>query len=194
MIAVTSGPLDAPAAELKRRVRPALREAYNFPPWFSTIERQIDSPITIPLGLVVKKAEKLSNRDANLAIARKRFGRNRLRCWSALRLMLVSGVQSLNFVCRTPTRAKLIAGGPPPPPALSVDRGDALSPGAFVVAQVVGPMARCHRPIFCRSRVPRAGPGAALGPRGTGRRRAHCHNDAPVLLVALGSFVLPQAL
>jgi hypothetical protein len=41
----------------------------------------------------------------------------------------------------------------PPPPALSIDRGDALfPPEAFVVAQVVGPMAGCHRPIFLPAR------------------------------------------
>lgn len=37
---------------------PALRDAHNVPSWFSMIERQIDSPMPIPLGLVVKKALK----------------------------------------------------------------------------------------------------------------------------------------
>src|SRR5437588_2816911 len=37
---------------------PALLDARNTPPWFSMIERQIDSPMPIPSGLVVKKALK----------------------------------------------------------------------------------------------------------------------------------------
>jgi hypothetical protein len=33
-------------------------DAHSWPPWASTIERQIDSPIPIPSGFVVKKASK----------------------------------------------------------------------------------------------------------------------------------------
>src|SRR5712664_3028261 len=39
--------------------------AHSRPPWASTIERQIESPIPMPLGLVVKKA--LNSRSALLA-------------------------------------------------------------------------------------------------------------------------------
>ena len=43
--------------ELKRRTAaPHCGQAESRPPWASTIERQIDSPIPRPLDLVVKKA------------------------------------------------------------------------------------------------------------------------------------------
>ena len=162
------------------------------------IERQIDSPLPIPPGMIVKKAEKLSNRDANLAIAKKRFGRSRLRWWWRCDWSWFSGVQSLNFIYRTPTRAKLITGGPPPARPVGRSWRRPPPPGAFVVAQVVGPMANCHRPIF----RPLAGRGLLLafpgwpqrciGSRATGRHGAHGHNDAPALLVRQGVSSCPS--
>jgi hypothetical protein len=63
-------------------------------------------------------------------------------------------LQFLNLICYRPTRAKIDhwRSSPSPPACRSIVAAPCSLLGAFVKAQVVGPMPRCHQPIFWSAR------------------------------------------